>query len=57
MACTLSVNAAYAELKLAYASRTGEPSWMKDLASLIQLDDEFTMWDLPDFREVYPVGM
>lgn len=54
-------------LKLAYASRTGEPGWMEELAKLIQfdlaeLDDGkgdakrvlLSMWDLPDYKEVYP---
>jgi len=59
-------------LKLAYASRTGAPGWMEELAKLIQFESEesddnkddasapttkkllLSMWDLPDYKEVYP---
>ena len=44
-------------LELAYASRTGEPAWMRDLAGLIELSPDCTMWDLPDYKEVYPVEL
>eukprot|EP01052_Picozoa_sp_SAG31_P048885 SAG31_NODE_10441_length_1138_cov_1.525505_1_plen_130_part_00 len=42
-------------LKIAYASRTGQPTWLESLAKLIQLDEKFSMWQLPDYTEIYPV--
>jgi magnesium-dependent phosphatase-1 len=45
-------------LQIAYASRTGQPRWLEELAKLLPItDDEGTsmsMWDLPDYREIYP---
>ena len=42
-------------LKIAYASRTGEPSWMEELAKTIFFAKSGgSMWDLPDYREIYP---
>ena len=42
-------------LQIAYASRTGQPTWMEQLAKEIHFDKAgVTMWDLPDYREVYP---
>ena len=42
-------------LKIAYASRTQRPNWLESLAKLIHLDEEVTMWELPDYTEIYPV--
>ena len=44
-------------LQIGYASRTGEPSWMEELAKLVKFDVSgvnSSMWDLPDYREIYP---
>eukprot|EP00040_Diaphanoeca_grandis_P001617 m.18996 g.18996 ORF g.18996 m.18996 type:complete len:217 (+) comp12298_c0_seq1:89-739(+) len=41
-------------LKIAFASRTGQPKWLKSLASLFVLSPQTTLWDLPDYAEIYP---
>eukprot|EP00729_Bicosta_minor_P019158 gene19158-12810_t len=45
--------AAIKETEIAYASRTGQPQWLKDLAQLMPIGDG-SMWDLPDYTEIYP---
>lgn len=44
-------------LQIAFASRTGAPSWMEELARLVKFKANgvtSSMWDLPDYREIYP---
>ena len=41
-------------VQLAYASRTGQPRWLEELAKLLPITPQTTMWDLPDYREIYP---
>eukprot|EP00756_Hemistasia_phaeocysticola_P044650 Hpha_TRINITY_DN18445_c0_g1::TRINITY_DN18445_c0_g1_i1::g.165336::m.165336/K17619/MDP1; magnesium-dependent phosphatase 1 len=44
--------------KVAFASRTSAPDWLKDLAGKTLLRAEphapVRMWDAPDYREIYP---
>merc|ERR1712048_160171 len=44
------------DLQIAYASRTGQPSWLEQLSKLLPICgyDGGSMWDLPDYREIYP---
>ena len=44
------------ELQIAYASRTGQPKWLEQLAKLLPIAgyEGGSMWDLPDYREIYP---
>lgn len=41
-------------LQLAYASRTGQPRWLEELSKLLPISPQVSMWDLPDYREIYP---
>mmetsp|Transcript_1693 Transcript_1693/g.2359 ORF Transcript_1693/g.2359 Transcript_1693/m.2359 type:complete len:191 (+) Transcript_1693:280-852(+) len=45
------------DIEIGLASRTGQPSWLKQLAELHLLDDgnaELTLWSVAKYREVYP---
>ena len=44
------------ELKIAFASRTGQPEWMEQLAKLIEIDQSQSLCQLTDFWEIYPVS-
>eukprot|EP00462_Mataza_sp_D1_P026223 CAMPEP_0175145426 /NCGR_PEP_ID=MMETSP0087-20121206/14757_1 /TAXON_ID=136419 /ORGANISM="Unknown Unknown, Strain D1" /LENGTH=182 /DNA_ID=CAMNT_0016430157 /DNA_START=79 /DNA_END=627 /DNA_ORIENTATION=+ len=41
-------------IKIGFASRTEEPKWMEKIAKLMHIGDNKTLWDMADYRQIYP---